>query len=263
MKATYYYLIKLQFLGFRYSGWQRQPRVKTIEGMLIKTLKFILPGREFKILGAGRTDAKVSALEAAFELYMKEVPIEDIEEFIRKFNINLPSDIKILNINRINKNFNIIHDCTEKEYIYLFSSGAKNHPFCAPFITGLPDKLDIDLMKKGARLFEGTHDFRAYTGSPSSNKNFLRTISSSVITSNNLLQANFFPEESYALKVKGSGFLRYQVRMIMGVLFQLGKYELTPAEIESSLKPGSKKKFTQIAPGSGLHLNSLTFNKKA
>jgi len=61
----YYYLIHVQFLGFRYSGWQKQPNQKTVEGMLVKTLKFVLPNAKFKILGAGRTDARFSALNTA------------------------------------------------------------------------------------------------------------------------------------------------------------------------------------------------------
>jgi len=128
-KQRYYYLIKVQFLGFRYSGWQKQPDQKTIEGMLLKTLKFILPNCSYKILGAGRTDAKVSALNAAFELFLDDAPIADEKEFLQLFNRNLPPDIRILSIDRAEGKFNIIQHSKLKEYIYLFSCGQKNHPF--------------------------------------------------------------------------------------------------------------------------------------
>ena len=67
----YFYVITVQFLGYRFHGWQKQPNVKTIHLMIDRTLKFILEEQQFKTLGAGRTDAMVSAQEAAFELFLQ------------------------------------------------------------------------------------------------------------------------------------------------------------------------------------------------
>lgn len=261
MKYDYYYLVSLQYLGFRFSGWQRQPHAKTIESMLLKTLKFVLPGRQVKILGAGRTDAKVSALEAAFELFVTGPPIAEISEFIKEFNSNLPTDIKIIKIDKVNDKFNIINHCNQKEYIYLFSHNSKNHPFSAPFITGIQEKLDIDLMKEGANLFVGTHDFKAYTVKSSTRSIHIRSIFSCQIITNDFLRANFFPDESFALVIRAQGFLRYQVRMIMGALFQLGRQELSLEDIKASLADNTTFVLNSVAPASGLILNSLTFDK--
>lgn len=258
-KKRYYYLIKVQFLGFRYSGWQKQPGQKTIEGMLLKTLKFILPDRKYKILGAGRTDAKVSALDAAFELFLDEEPINDYDEFLMLFNRNLPPDIRVLSIIDKGGKFNIIHHSKLKEYVYLFSYGEKNHPFCAPYLANIIDNLDLELMKEGAKLFEGLHDFISYTARPQENIKSVRTIVSCVIKENKILEANFFPKNSYALHVEGEGFMRYQIRMIMGALIQLGSGELSIEDIKESLKEGSSIKISFVAPGSGLLLNNLEF----
>ncbi|MGI9547127.1 MAG: tRNA pseudouridine(38-40) synthase TruA [Flavobacteriaceae bacterium] len=259
MRSTYYYLFKIQFLGFRYSGWQIQQDHKTVEGMLVKTLKFIMPDREFKIMGAGRTDAKVSGLEAAFELFLKETPLENLSEFKKTLNSNLPADIKIINIVKVNKKFNIIKDSILKEYVYLFSSGSKNHPFSAPFIAAVQESLDIELMNTGASLFVGSHSFRAYTTKDSINRQLTRNVHSCKIIQNDFLLANFFPEKSYALIIKADGFLRYQVRMIMAALIDLGKHELTLEDIRDSLRPDTTRVFKSIAPGSGLMLRSLSF----
>lgn len=253
-----YYLIHLQYLGFRYSGWQRQPHQKTIEKMLIKTLKFILPNIPFKILGSGRTDAKVSALDAAFELFVED-KVEDLDTFLTIFNRNLPPDIKIVSISEIDKSFNIIQNSKLKEYIYLFSYGEKNHPFAAPFLANILEELDIDLMQKTAKLFEGKHDFATYTARIQENTKSIRIIESCEIKVNTILEANFFPKKSYALHVKGQGFMRYQIRMMMGALIQLGRGELTLNDIEESLKPNNSIQLTYVAPGSGLLLNSLEF----
>lgn len=261
MEYSHYYLVTIQYLGFRFNGWQRQPGMKTIESMLLKTLRFILPGRHFKILGAGRTDAKVSSLEGAFEIFLDGDPIEDLTDFINDFNNNLPADIKILKAKKVNKKFNIINDVLEKRYVYLFSFGEKNHPYSAPYIACIPEKLDLELMKAGASLFEGKHNFEVYTAKSTAHGSYERSISRCEIMKNDLLTANFFPEHSYALFVSGGGFLRYQVRMIMGALIQLGKNELTLDEIRNSLLVGSNLQLNYIAPGSGLMLHSLDFRK--
>ncbi len=257
--TTYHYLIKTQFLGFRYSGWQKQPGQKTLEGMLYKTLRFILPNNEHKILGTGRTDAKVSALDYYFELFLKDGPLNNIPEFIALFNRNLPPDIRVLEISPADAGFNVIKHSKSKEYVYLFSYGEKNHPFCAPFMANIIEPLNLALMKEGALLFSGTHDFSSYTARLREHTKTIRTIQECYITENSLLTGNFFPEKSYALFVTGKGFMRYQVRMIMGALIQLGQGELDLTTIKSSLQIDSGVQMTYVAPGSGLFLNSVDF----
>ncbi len=258
-KQRHYYLIRIQYLGFRYSGWQKQPGQKTIESMLIKTLKYVLLHRKFKILGAGRTDAKVSALDAAFELYLDGDPLQNLKDFLHQFNINLPPDIQVLKITEVDKSFNIIQNSKEKEYIYLFAFGEKSHPFCAPYLVTFLENLNLDLMMQAVKLFVGTHNFKLYTAKPQENTKFIRTISSCSIKVNTLLKANFFPENSYGLHVAGEGFMRYQIRMMMGVLVQVGKGELSLEEVQNSLSADSEMKLPFVAPGSGLILNSLNF----
>ena len=258
-KERYYYLIRLQYLGYRYSGWQKQPGHKTVEGMLVKTLKFILPDLSFKILGAGRTDAKVSAMDMAFELFLDDGSLADLEYFKEEFNKNLPPDIRILSIEKVSREFNIIKDSKTKEYLYLFSFGEKNHPFCAPFLANILEELDIALMIKCANLFVGTHDFSTYTARLQPNTKVIRTIDTCQIKKNTVLKANFFPATSYALHISGAGFMRYQIRMIMGALIQVGKGELTLADIEASLENANGITLTYVAPGSGLMLYDLEF----
>lgn len=259
MRQKHFYLFRVQFLGFRYSGWQKQPGQKTIEGMLLKTLKFILPKRRLKVLGAGRTDAKVSAINAAFELILDGEPLSDEKEFMTLFNSNLPPDIKVLTIKKTDNSFNIIQHSKQKEYHYYFAFGEKIHPFCAPFMANFIADLDIDKMALAARTFEGSHSFHNYTAQKSSNKSYDRTINSCIIEKNQFYHGNFFPDKSYVLKIKSKGFVRYQVRMIMGALLQLGEGKLSIDDIDFSLKVGNDFKIPVVAPGSGLLLNDLDF----
>lgn len=254
----YFYLVKFQYLGFRYHGWQVQPNVKTVQKMVEKTLSFVFEHSNFKILGASRTDMMVSANESAFELFV----FEEIDKLDLKNRLNksLPNDIRILNIEQVSADFNVIQDSKEKEYIYLFSSGEKNHPFCAPFMLGVLEELNIELMQEGARLFLGTHNFQRYAYKPSKDTNFLREIYTSEIVENTLYMANFFPEKSFLFRVKGTGFLRYQIRLMMGVLLQLGKGEIALDFIKDTLENPSSKTLKELAPSSGLQLFSMNFN---
>ena len=145
----YYYVIHIQYLGYRFHGWQKQPNLKTVHLMIDRTLKYILDGKYFKTMGSGRTDAMVSVENTAFELFLCH-KIDDEITFLNLLNYNLPQDLRALSITEVDKKFNIIHDSVEKEYWYLFAHGQKCHPFCAPIMTIILDKLDIDLMIKGA-----------------------------------------------------------------------------------------------------------------
>lgn len=254
----YFYLIKIQYLGYRFHGWQKQPEVKTLHLMVDRTLNFILEGKRFKSLSSGRTDAMVSAESAAIELFLFE-PIEDLNDFLDLFNYNLPQDIRALNIKEVDEKFNIIQNSKIKEYLYLFTYGEKCHPFCAPIMTTILDDLDIDLMKKGAKLFEGEHYVRTYCYKPTDNGIYNRNILLCELVENTIYKANYFPDKSYILRVKGKGFMRNQIRLMMGTLIDLGKGKLSLEDIRVSLLPNSKVKMDYIAPASGLILNSIEF----
>lgn len=258
-RKRYFYLIKIQYLGYRLHGWQRQPGLKTIESLIKKTMKFVLGEARFKILGASRTDAMVSAQEGAFELFLEEEPLESTEEFLIIFNKNLPQDIRAINILEVDEKFNIIQHPKKKEYLYLFAFGAKSHPFCAPLLATFQEDLDIDLMMEGAKLFKGRHNFRNYCTKPTEHTILEREIEDCEIIENTQITASFFPEHSYALKISGTGFLRNQIRLMMGALVLLGRGELSLEDLEKSLTPEIHDPITYIAPGSGLILNKMEF----
>jgi len=258
MKYEKSYVITIQFLGFRFHGWQKQKNEKTIHQMVDKTLTFVFGHSNFKTVGAGRTDSKVSANTYMLQLFIDE----SIEKnpFLETFNSNLPNDIKGLSIKEVAVTFNIIQAKKEKEYVYFFSFGEKNHPFAAPLIMGLEEDLNIELMKMGAQLFEGEHYFHKYCTQPSEHTIFYRRISSCVVEENTLYTASFFPKQSYVLRVKGEGFLRYQIRLMMGVLLELGKGKADLNYIRTSLKKhNDREPLRTIAPSSGLQLYSIDF----
>ncbi len=227
--------------------------------MVDKTLASILVGQKFNTLGASRTDALVSANQSAFELFTT-TPL-DTTYLLEQLNLKLPNDIRALSVSEISHTFNIIETDKIKEYIYLFSFGKKNHPFCAPYMVYMQEQLDIDLMNKGARLFEGMHNFKSYCSKPSTDTLFERKILYSRIKENDIYTANFFPEKSFVYQVRGKAFMRHQVRLMMGALFSLGKGELSLENIKASLQGEIPGPISHMAPASGLILQSTTFTK--
>ncbi|MDR9400747.1 MAG: tRNA pseudouridine(38-40) synthase TruA [Psychroflexus sp.] len=258
--VRYNYLIEIQFLGFRYHGWQQQPGVITLEKMVRKTLNYVLGNRRKKVVSAGRTDAMVSAFSTFIELFVEQEAL-DQPSFFLDFNKNLPPDIRALSICQVDDNFNIIQHPKEKEYIYLFSFPVKNHPFCAPFMTNIQEKLDLELMTKAAKFFEGQHDFRAFIHLPQSDTKTIVDIKKAEVIYNDLFQLPIFPEESYAFIVRGKGFKRQQIRLMMGALIEIGIGKFTIDQLDYYLKYPATSNFTYIAPASGLFLNRIKFNQ--
>ncbi len=199
----------------------------------------------------------VSAEQTWFELFLEE----DIDEqlFLSSFNENLPADIKALSIQKATKEFNVIHHNKTKEYTYLFTYGSdKMHPFAAPHITQFKEELNIELMKEAAKLFEGTHNFQSFAYRPSGNAKYERSIELCEIIPNTFLTASFFPENSWALKVKGAGFMRNQIRIMMNALVNVGMEKLQLTNLSFALENGGEM-IANPAPASGLLLRGSEF----
>ena len=253
------YLIHIQYLGFRFHGWQRQPGVKTVESMLVKTLETILGTTAFKLMGSSRTDAMVSANHLAVLLRIEGEP--DTEELLDSLNRNLPPDIRALGIDTVPPHFDIINSPRTKTYHYYFSFGQKAHPFCAPFLATFPEILDIGLMQEGARLFEGDHNFRRYCTRPGEKTRVQRRILLSRIEENKALTAGFFPNQTWVYKIRAKGFMRNQVRLMMGQLVRMGQGKIGLEGLEKSLSSEPSSPLKSIAPASGLVLHQIEFDK--
>ncbi len=250
----YTYLIKFQYLGFRYHGWQQQPNVKTLEGRVRKTLKFVFEGKKFNVISAGRTDAMVSVQQTYIQLFTYHPLAID---FLSVFNKNLPPDLRALSIQEKDLNYNIIQAPKFKEYLYFFTFPTKVHPFAAPFMANFLEDLDLNKMKSAARLFEGKKDFYSYAFRPTPTTQTQGEILHCEIVQNAYFQASFFPEHVHVLKVVGKGFKRNQIRLMMGMLVDLGREEKSFDFFLSTLNGENRIKLEHIAPASGLILNHV------
>jgi len=252
-----FYLIRIEFLGFRYHGWQVQPDLKSVEGMMNKTFEFIFQHQNFKVLGCGRTDAKVSANDFPLELFLNETV--DTTNFLKELNKNLPFDIRAKSVAEIDADFNIIQHSKIKEYHYHFSFGEKSHPFNAPFIINYEEQLNIELMQEAVKEFVGIHNFKRFACKPNENTNLEREILTAVIEKNTTFTGSFTPQNSFVFKVSAKGFLRYQVRLMMGALIQVGKGDWSIEDLKNALINYEEDPINYNAPSSGLTLHKVTF----
>lgn len=254
------FLIKLQYLGFRYHGVQKQDQYQSIQGRIEKLLRIHFLSVEFTTRFSSRTDALVSALEA-YCLLMFDTPQDEAElSLVLK---HLPPDIQVQQVLAVSDQFTLLKAAGVKEYHYFFSHDeSAPNAFASPFMTILREKLDLALMKQGAALYVGTHNFKNYCFKPKIGTQFERSIMSCEIVENLDFTASFFPKKSYVLKIRGQGFMRGQVRLIMGALFRLGKNETTILELKMSLIESDPGFIKWMVPSSGLILKSTEMTIK-
>lgn len=224
--------------------------------MVDKTLRYVFEHDAYKTLGCGRTDAKVSADDYAFELFVED-PIAN--DFLELLNYNLPADIRALSVEQTDANFNIIQHTKVKEYRYGFSFGDKPHPFSAPFTQSFGNHLDINQMQLGAEMLQGTHNFQHFVKKPGEGTILTRDVILSTIDPATTAP---FPSEgvqTFTYRVKSAGFMRYQVRLMMGALILLGKREWTLTDLENTLQGTPPPTIIHPVPASGLVLHKIWF----
>lgn len=253
-----FYLVRIEFLGFRYHGWQKQEGLKTVHQMVDKTMKFVLGDSPFRTLGCGRTDAKVSAEDYAFELFTTKTLIP--EQLVNRLNANLPADIRAKSAHEVDSQFNIIQHAKIKIYHYHFCFGEKPHPFSAPQVQYFGKKLNISSMMNVVKELAGEHDFTAFTSKPGEETQLIRSLTSADIIHAEK-QGSFMPTDNYyVFRVSSTGFLRYQVRLMMGALIEIGRGLLTIEELKALLSGEKTGQIKTVAPGSGLRLHKVSFD---
>lgn len=256
----FYYKLCCSYQGTFYSGLQIQNQgEKTIQGELHKVLEKIVHSDNFRTLSSGRTDAGVHALNQIFKV---SLPIEiEPDSFKKALNSLLPWDIIIKSVERSSKEFHPIGDSDWKEYVYLFSGEKKLPPHMYPFIGESPRKLDFELMSQGLNLFLGEHDFKNYRCVGTNVKSTIRTIMEvSLIKSPKSF--NFLNNEDgnfHMIKIKGNGFLKQMVRLMVGTIWAVGNKKVSLDQLEHSLKGIDEIKLGATAPAKGLYLNQVFY----
>jgi tRNA pseudouridine38-40 synthase len=206
--------IKVAYDGGPYHGWQVQPDLPTIQGVLEKAVSEI-EGRRVHVAGSGRTDAGVHALAqvAAFTLE-NPIPLVNLR---RALNRLLPPTIRVLSAEEAHRHFHPRFDAKAKTYEYRIIRDEVCSPFEWPWAHHYPYPLFEDRVIQLAAAFEGEHDFTAFAATDDRDeegRSKVRTIYRSEITA----------EHGRLLyRVCGNGFLKHMVRNLVGTLLEAGK----------------------------------------
>lgn len=252
------YRITVQYKGTHYSGFQVQPRLKTIQGEINSVLKVLSKSEDIKSVGSGRTDAGVHALAQVMRI---EIPVDiPVQGLVRAMNSLLPEDIRVMDAVVVNDKFHPIYSAKSKEYNYVFTTDEVISPFARELMTHFPFDLDIELMKKGCQIFCGEHDFINYQCVGTDIESTVRKIMScELVRLESSGHWGNLAGEYYVLKVVGNGFLKQMVRLLMGALISLGKGKITLEDLEKSLKTPLKNRLGPTAPPQGLYLKEVHY----
>jgi tRNA pseudouridine38-40 synthase len=242
--------IILAYDGTGYHGWQVQPELPTIQGVLEEIISGI-EGSPVHVAGSGRTDAGVHALAqvAAFTI-ANPIPVDNLQ---RALNRLLPPAIRIFEAAETHPAFHPRFDAIAKTYQYtLFRA-----PICPPFqwryVHHHPFPLNEDAMREAARVFEGEHDFTAFAAADKRDdkKSHVRRIFRSELVRSG---------DTLLYTVRGSGFLKHMVRNIVGTLLETGRGNIAAPAIVSLLSGHVSGKSGPTAPAKGLTLQSVEYS---
>ena len=209
--------------GTEYHGWQVQPGLPTIQSVLEGVLAEI-EGAPVKVAGSGRTDAGVHARAqvAAFTM-VNPIPVDNLRKAINRL---LPLDIRVIEVAEAAADFHPRYQARAKTYEYRLHRGETCSPFDHRYVYHYPYPFDEARIFELVPMIEGEHDFSAFAASDDKDdlgrSKVRRVFHSRASRSGDLL----------IYSVRGSGFLKHMVRNIVGVLLEVGKGNLTRADIE-------------------------------
>ena len=241
------FLIKFAYDGTNFSGFQYQPGKRTIEEELNKVLTKINNNHKTTIVATGRTDAKVHALSQYAHVNL-DVNITEYK-LKRAMNSYLDDDIHVLEVKKVDDSFHDRYNVLSKTYKYYINLGEYN-PTRRNYELQYNHTLNIEKMKEAIKVFLGEHDYRAFVTQNKEKDNCIRTITKAEIEEkNNILIITF----------TGDGFLRYQVRNMVGILIRIGENKLTKEQLSEILLSCDRTKSGKTAPACGLYLEKVDF----
>ena len=243
------YKVTLSYDGSQFHGWQVQNDVRTVQEEIEKCLTKINKIKT-RIIGSGRTDAKVHALGQVFHFDSVHESM-NADNWKRALRSLLPEDIRIVDVLEVDDEFHARYDAKTKEYRYYINLGDYNI-FERNYCLELNEALDIQAMIDVSKLFIGTHDYSSFNASTYEEiEDQVRTIYDILIDgSHDLLE----------IKIIGNGFLRYMVRMIVGTLIEVGRNNIDSSFVSDNLKIKEKGSVPYRAPANALYLYSVEYD---
>ena len=173
-----------------------------------------------------------------------------IEKVAIALNSNLKKSIRIISAEEVDERFHSRLSCKRKTYRYVINNSEFSSAIYRNLETHIPQKLNVEKMKEGAKYLEGEHDFKAFKASGTSSKSSVRTI----------YNAKVWREgDLVIIELTGSGFLYNMVRIISGTLVDVGTEKKKPEEIKNIIESKDRTLAGKTLPPNGLFLVNVKY----
>ena len=242
------YKIKVEYDGTNFVGWQYQKNGLSIQEILQNAI-FQFSREKVTVIGAGRTDAGVHAIG--------QVAHFDLKKKIKKRNFLLgvnqyigKNPVTVLNIKKTNNKFHSRFDAKKRTYQYIIINRQSPLALQKNKAWHIRKKLDLNVMKKGAKLLLGTHDFSTFRASSCGAKSPIKTLNKVSIKKN---------KERIILKFTSKSFLQQQVRSMVGCIKYLGEGKWTLNFFKKAMFSKKRSQCAPPAPPSGLYLINISY----
>ncbi|WP_256001853.1 tRNA pseudouridine synthase A [Pedobacter deserti] len=241
------YFFHIGYNGLRYSGWQKQPGLPNIQGVIEQALSDIFKTR-IEVVGCGRTDAHVHATQFFFHV---DLPQSWDFDLVFRINKILPVGIAVFDIIPVAENRHARFDAVLRSYDYFM------HFYKDPFLNGLSsfyllDNLKFDEMKRAVGLLPFYKDYRCFCTGPDKYEHTICNVMSATLAID--------PRgDKLRFHISSNRFLAKMIRIIMGQLLKIGRGSLSVDEFQSYLVTRSIPKFLDPAHPQGLYLSKVTY----
>ena len=240
------YKINISYDGTRFSGWQIQPEVRTVQKELQDTIQEIFKDNKIVLYGSGRTDAGVHANgQIANFIINTKMSTSQIKNAI---NSKINKDIYINGCQIIDENFNARFSALDREYIYKISKNFS--PIHRKYTWYVSYKIDENKLDECAKIILGEHDF----------KYFCKTLSQKENNNCCIKKSKWkFKHDLIFYEIKANRFLHHMVRMLVGTMIEVSKNSIS-LDIFSNMINGKDIKPRIITcPAHGLFLNKVNY----
>ncbi len=254
-------LLTIEYDGTNFSGWQRQPNARTVQGELEQALSHICAA-PVQINGTSRTDAGVHALgqRASFKGDFG-IPTEKIPLAVNNYLAGTLGsgyacgDVCIVSAEEMAEGFHARFNSKGKTYRYIIRYGGRPGVFERNYCYHVKTPLDVKAMQKAAAFIEGTHDFACFQAAGG-------TVRETTVRTIYGLQVSEPEEGVLHIEVTGDGFLYNMVRIIVGTLVEVGQGKKTPEQIPNIIAASDRQQAGHTAPPQGLYLVEIYYDEE-
>lgn len=244
------YKLTVAYDGTKFHGFQRQPKLRTVQGVLEKALFKMTKGKEITIFGSGRTDAGVHAFGQVIHFdYPGNIPAD---RMLKAVNSLMPLDVIVKDSEIVDNSFHARYGVKKKTYQYRVDCGYYTDPFKRFYTGHYPYPIDLKKIETAIGDLEGTHDFTSFAASGGVIENKVRTIYSATVKYDK-------EQDELIFEFTGNGFLYNMVRILVATLLEIGNGRRDIHDFLRLFEVKDRQEARGTAPASGLYLKEVYY----